>query len=336
VSDLLIGALSALLATNQPAALSNLVRSQTGLAISVPNSNDPVEKEYLRILSLDDAAQEEVQGWMRERDQIATTPTELEATLFRGKIRQRYDPVKKAYVEFLRTHPQHARARLAYGSFLGDIGEENEAQAQWIKATELDPRNPAAWNNLANYYGHHGPVTNSFACYARALALQPGEALYYQNFATTVFLFRHDAKSYFGLTEAQVFDKALDLYRQARKLDPENFLLATDLAQSYYPLMPKTPPPTDADRAAQKPLVDAALAAWDDAMKLAADDTARQGVQIHRARWLINSGRFEDAHKTLAKVTNGTLASTVRALTNKIAKLQAGTNAPSAELPRKP
>ena len=36
-------------------------------------------------------------------------------------FRARYEPVKEAYEAFLKTHPNHGRARLAYGSFLGDI-----------------------------------------------------------------------------------------------------------------------------------------------------------------------------------------------------------------------
>lgn len=336
MSDLLIGALSALLATNQPAALSNLVRNQTGLSVPIPDVHDPVAKEYQRILALDDDAQEEVQRWMRERDQLRTQPTELEATLFRGKVRQRFDPVKKAYEDFLQANPRHARARLAYGSFLNDIGDEEAAHAQWIRATELDPQNPAAWNNLANFYGHHGPVTNAFACYVRALALRPDEALYYQNFATTVFLFRQDARSFFGITEEQVFDKSIDLYRQARRLEPDNFLLATDLAQSYYALISKAAPETEAAQATLKRRMKEALAAWDDALKLAGDDTARQGVQLHQARWLIHSGRLDDARRTLALITNGTLATSVRALSNKLAKIEAGTNAPPASIKETP
>ena len=328
MSDLLIGALSALLATNQPAALSNLVRQQTGLALTVPDKNDPVEKEYQRVLALDDEAQAEAQLWKEQSDQLRGQPGGLEATLLRGKIRQRYEPVRKAYDDFLRAHPEHARARLAYGSFLSDIGEEDAALAQWQKSAELDPKNPAAWNNLANFYGHHGPVTNAFACYARALALQPGESLYYQNFATTVFLFRRDAMQFFGITEPQVFEKSFALYRKARELDPENFVLATDYAQSYYAFTPKAPPSNDVSRAEVQKNADAALAAWADALKIAPDENARQGVHIHTARWQINSGRFDHARQTLARITNSALASTVKALTNKISKLEAGVRSP--------
>src|SRR5262245_34633099 len=60
VSDLLIGALGALLATNPPTALSNLVHTRTGIPIPIVDANDPVEKEYIRLMEMDDEAQDEV------------------------------------------------------------------------------------------------------------------------------------------------------------------------------------------------------------------------------------------------------------------------------------
>ena len=160
---------------------------------------------------------------------------------------------------------------------------------QWEKARQLDPRDPATWNNLANYYGHNGPVTKAFAYYAKAIELNPREPVYFQNFATTVYLFRMDATDYFNIPEQKVFDKALDLYRQALALDPTNFVLAADLAQSYYGIRPTR--------------YDDAMAAWQVAEKVANDDIERQGVFLHYARLQINAGKFDEARRNLDKVT---------------------------------
>ena len=62
--------------------------------------------------------------------------------------------------------------------------------------------------------------------------------MYYQNLATTVYLYRKDAKEFYGIDEQQVFDKSLALYRKAMQLDPDNFPLATDYAESYYGIRP--------------------------------------------------------------------------------------------------
>ena len=109
----------------------------------------------------------------------------------------------------------------------------------------MDPSNPAAWNNLANYYGHRGPVTNAFAYYGKAIEINPQEPIYYENFATTVYLFRKDAEEFFKLTEDQVFEKSLGLYREAMRLDPTNFVLASDYAESFYGTHPPRWPPKE-------------------------------------------------------------------------------------------
>jgi len=147
---------------------------------------------------------------------------------------------------------------------LSNIGEEEAALAQYETAAQLDPKNPAAWNQIANYRGEHGPITNAFADYARAIELNPAEPVYYQNLATTVYLYRKDARAFYGLSEEQVFDKALALYRQAMKLDPQDFLLATDYAITYYGIRPLR--------------TNDALGAWTNALQTARDDNEREGV----------------------------------------------------------
>jgi len=284
MASLLSGLLGVLVATNQPSAASNLVYQKTGAKIEVADTNDPVEREYARLLEMDDAAQAEVDRWLTD------TGTTSDPGTMRLRIQQRFDPVERAYKNFLERNPKHVKARIAFGSFLGDIGREHEAKDQYEKAKEIDPTQPAAWNNLANYYGHNGPVTNAFACYAKAIELKPDEPVYYQNFATTVYLFRHDATNYFGISQQQVFDKAMGLYRKALALDPENFPLAHDLAQTYYGIDP--------------PRVKDAFKAWNDALKVARDDVEREGVRIHFARWHRTAGEFEAAREVLSLVTN--------------------------------
>jgi len=235
----------------------------------------------------------------------------------RGKVRQRLEPVEKAYQEFLDRNPNHTQARLAFGSFLNDIGREDDAKVQWDKASLLDPKNPAVWNNLANYYGHNSPVTNAFACYERAIALATNEPLYYQNLATTVYLFRRDATNYFRITEQQVFDKAMALYRKALSLDPENFPLATDLAQTYYGIKP--------------PRVKDAMEAWRNALKIAGDDIEREGVYLHLARWHKTAGDIAAARRELNVVTNEMYSVTKATILRSLDRAEGITNAPNAD-----
>lgn len=277
-----------LVATNQPAAVSNLVVQTTGVSIHVPNSDDPVEQELRRVMAEDEKAQDEVDGWIKENAEFGKQGAAISAASLAARVQQRLDQVKKQYEDFLLKHPGHARARLAYASFLGDIGEETASREQTEKARDLDPSNPAAWNNLGNLYGHRGPVKEAFVCYEKAISLNPSVATYYQNLATTVYLFRKDAKEHYNIDEQEVFTKALGLYEKALKLDPNNFILASDWAQSYYGIKP----PRNED----------ALKAWNYALDIARDDIERQGVHIHLARFNINMQRFDEARAHLAKV----------------------------------
>ncbi len=302
MSDLLVGLLSAVLSTNPPAAVSNLVAEKTGVSVQVVNTNDPVEMAYRKILEDDDAAEKDVIKWTDDAGSLARGDAQL--LILQSRIRQRLQGIKTEYEDFVAHHPDHAHIRLAYGSFLNDTHDEEGAVAQWEKARELDPKNPAAWNNLANYYGHRSPVKKAFEYYAKAIELDDKEAVYYENLATTVYLFRVDAEEYYHLNETQVFDKALELYRKAIALDPDNFVLFSDYAESFY----GTKPPRWQD----------GLAAWTQALKIAHDDVERQGVYIHLARIHWKLGHYEEACRSLNVVTNAMYATLKTRLTRNL------------------
>ena len=305
MNDLLIGFLGAVLATNQPAALSNLVHRQTGLAIPVANSSSPtMDPEYRELLLLDEAALLEIDGWIKESHTAEPEPSPVEKALLQKRVQDRIDQVRQAYDTYLERHPQNAQARLAYGSFLGETVDEDAAAEQYKRVIELDPSLPAAWNNLANYYGHNGPVIKSFEYYAKAIELNPHEPVYHHNLATTVFMFRKDARAYFNITEEEVFDKAMKLYHKSLELDPDNFILATDVARTYYGVKPAKTGDEAIDREAERALAKKMLAAWEYAMKLARDDTERQGILVHYARAHMLLGNYNQARAHLNSITN--------------------------------
>jgi tetratricopeptide (TPR) repeat protein len=319
VNDLLIGLVSAALATNQPQAVSNLIQQKTGVAVEVANPNDPAELELRRLMMDDDAAQAEVDKWIRDNNAFATNGAGEAKEELNKRIRARFDSVRSGYEDFLRRNPDSARGYLAYGSFLNDIGDEEAALLQNEKAAQLDPKNPGAWNNLANYYGEHGPLTNAFVDYAKAIALSPNEPVYYQNLATSVYLFRRDAMSFYGITEPQVFDKSLELYRHAIQLDPDNFPLATDYAQSYYGIRPLR--------------TNDALVAWTNALQIAHDDNEREGVFLHLARVKIAAGYFAEARDQLDAVTNSVYGDMKKRLEKNLAERESAATHPVVSVP---
>ena len=192
---------------------------------------DPVEAEFQRVMAQDDAAHAEIDKWIKDDGAFAKKGAGLSGAVLSLKIEQRLEPVKQAYEEFLQRHPRHARGQLAFGSFLNDLGEEAAARKRWEKALELDPTNPAAYNNLANSYGQTGPVARAFDLFAKAIEMNPRQAIYYHNLGSVIVLHRKAAAAHYRITEQQVLRHALELYRLAEQFDPANFLLATDIAQ---------------------------------------------------------------------------------------------------------
>ena len=288
MSDLTIGLLSALLATNQPVAVSNVIQQQTGITVPVVDENDPTEKELRDLMIEDDAALAEVNDWINTNTISLTN--KVARLAFQQRITERLNIVKDDYDHFLRNHPDSARGYLAYGSFLNDIGDEQGAATQYENSKQLDPKNPAVWNDLANYYSEFGEITNAFISYTEAIRLDPTEPVYYQNFATTVYLYRKDVKEFYHINEQQTFDKALGLYQQAMKLSPDDLVLATDYAESYYGIRPLR--------------TNDALMAWTNALNISKDDNEREGVLLHLARVKIAAGYYDEAQAHLDAVTN--------------------------------
>ncbi|HTV41257.1 MAG TPA: hypothetical protein VMF08_11820 [Candidatus Sulfotelmatobacter sp.] len=258
--------------------------------VSIPDTNNPAQAALDKVMRDDDAAMDEIDAWIQQNNAFAAHGAGESKKELNEKIRARLQEVRQGYQDYLKEYPTNAAAYLAFGSFLNDIGDEEGASVQYEKSRQLDPKDPAAWNDLANYYGENGPITNAFAYYAKAVELNPNESVYYENWATTVYLYRKDAKEFYGINEAQVFDKALALYQKAVQLDPNNFVLMTDYAESYYGIRPLR--------------ADDALVAWTNALNIATNDFEREGVYIHLARIKMLAGRFSESQAELNIVTN--------------------------------
>jgi Flp pilus assembly protein TadD len=320
VNNLLIGLIGALMATNQPLAVSNLIQQKAGVSVTMVNPNDPAEQELQKLMAEDEAALAEVDQWIRDNNTFATQGANVPKEALNRRILARFEPVRKDYADFLRRYPDFARGHLAYGSFLNEIGDEEAAGSQYSKAAQLDPKDPAAWNNLANYCCEHGPLTNAFVDYAKAIELNPIEPVYYRNLAATVYLFRKDAMAFYGINEQQVFDKALALYRKAIQFAPDDFPLAADYAQSYYGIRPLR--------------TNDALVAWTNALIIAHDNNERQGVYLHLARIKMAAGRFAEARAHLNDVTNTAFTALKdRLKRNLVERESAATNPSAATVP---
>src|SRR5262249_1719266 len=153
------------------------------------------------------------------------------------------------------------------------------------KALELEPTNAAAYFNLAGRYTESGPVDKAFQYFSKAIDLRPTEAAYYHGFGECLYVRRTHAANYYRITEQQVYAKAVIMYSNALRLEPQNFAFARDLSQTYYSLKPLP---------AQE-----ALRSWTNALNLAPDASSRDEVCLHLARVNMLAGRFAEARAVI-------------------------------------
>jgi tetratricopeptide (TPR) repeat protein len=253
-------------------------------------SPEQIEKAYRALLEEDDTAQADVDAWILENNSFKAKGAGAPDSELNARIQGRFDKVKAAYDRFIAANPSHVRARLAYGSLLSDLQDELGARVQWERAYELDPKNPAVLNNLAGAYSESGQPEKSFEFYTKAIELKPSEALYYHNFANSLWVLRRTATSYYKLNEQQVFAKCLNLFSNAFQLAPSNFPYASDFAQSFYAIKPFP--------------ADPALKAWSNALAIAPNGLEREGVYIHLARVKMLAGKYPEARQHLQSVTD--------------------------------
>ena len=219
MSDLLSGLLAALVSTNTPVAVSNLVQEKTGISIQVADPNDPVEKAFRKLEEEDDAAVEEIEKWS---DAAATNKFagEKDAQITLSlRIKDRLALVKSDYEDFIQHHPDYVRARLAYGSFLNQTHDAQGALAQWEKASQLAPNNPAVWNNLGTYYEENN-VKKAFEYFSKAITLDPSQPLYYHNLAFSLYMFRTDAEEYWNICREGSFGHGSRALREGDEAGP--------------------------------------------------------------------------------------------------------------------
>jgi tetratricopeptide (TPR) repeat protein len=106
--------------------------------------------------------------------------------------------LERDYQHFLHDHPEHARAMVAYGGLLYDEEDQDEGARWWEKAIAVDPHEPYAYNDLANVYGHDGRAAKALRYYQTAIDLEPTEAVFRFNWATTCQLFRNESRAVYG------------------------------------------------------------------------------------------------------------------------------------------
>jgi Flp pilus assembly protein TadD len=75
-----------------------------------------------------------------------------------------------------------AKEQVDFGIKVAQSGLWKEATYRWVKATELDPTYPPAWNNLAIAYEQQGNFAEAQKAYEKAVQLDPKNQMIRQNY----------------------------------------------------------------------------------------------------------------------------------------------------------
>ena len=213
------------------------------ILVSAENKQDDqqafvVEKEFRSILLLDDKIHSEVDQWIRDNAKLTEKKSGVPVESLGEQIRIRLSKVEEAYVSFLAKYPKHVEARLAFGSFYSGLGKHDDAMGQWAEARDLEKQNPVPWNNIGKAYGQKGKISEAIRHFTKASELAPKQPLYYRNLAAMLFAYPDQAARYYLIDRSQVVPKVLLLFEKALILDPKNFTLATDTAMIYLATSP--------------------------------------------------------------------------------------------------
>ena len=272
---------------------------------SVPAA-EPAEVQLKKILTADNRALQDILGWIdKEKETLRTSPAARDRLAL--QIRARLGEVRKQYESFLKSHPKHARGRVAYGSFLTNLDDREAARTQWKLALENDPGNAAALNNIATHIGTialRNQITDqlpsAFGSQQKAMQLAPKQALYRHNFATLLNTFPKEARTHFKLTERQLTQRALRELKTAMILDPGNFEIAADYSETFLDL---------------KPFPHArAIAAWKNAVTLAKLPEEKDWAHLQMTVVHLKSSHWKEAELTVQQIRPGAHAPLVKQL----------------------
>src|SRR5690348_2415224 len=98
--------------TNYPGAVTNRLVRPSSLAAAAPNSKDPVEQEFQKLMEADDDVQAEVDRLIQDNNEFAAKGAGVQPGSLRQRILERFEPVRKAYEDFIQRHPTYSRARV--------------------------------------------------------------------------------------------------------------------------------------------------------------------------------------------------------------------------------
>lgn len=215
-----------------------------------------------------------------------------------------------AYQKLAVKYPDQAEVQRACGDYYaGAGGQPDQAFRCWERAQALAPNDPEIADTLGSAQLARGHVREAAAQFQRAVDAQPASSAYHFSLANVLYLFRHEIADPAAGTDAEaVLVRALEHFRRATELAPDDRRLAQAYAETFYLLA--------------HPDWAAALGAWQAVLALSGTDT--DFANGHLARISLKLGQGDNARRYIARIT-GPAFTTLKA---KLTKQADGLTAP--------
>ena len=124
-------------------------------------------------------------------------------------------------VEYLKDYPKDDLAWTIKGNILAEQDADDEAEAAYLKALELNPKNFQATNAMGVLFRKKGDPEQAMTYYRKAIELEPGYAQAYSSMAVIELKRSNDVE-------------ALRLAKKAYENDKEDPVIVSNLAVAYH------------------------------------------------------------------------------------------------------
>jgi len=199
------------------------------------------------------------------------------------------------YENIIENNPDHVESKILFGKFLIKVGQHEDAIPFFLEADQLNPNLAVTKQQIANHLIHTNRAADALPFMLLATKIEPEQPIYH--FSLGQFLQRFKT----SLLDANISnlpsldDLMLNSFKKASELEHGNFNYALRFAQCFH------------DLNFSNKLH--ALNAWNRLNVLFPRLTSRekQYINLHRAQFLIDLNRTEEAQEILESIEHTSL-----------------------------
>jgi tetratricopeptide (TPR) repeat protein len=180
------------------------------------------------------ARAQSIGAWAKTRIEIKAAHKAAEALANPNVTVKERLRVEQIYYQLVRDNPQSAPAQNALAAFLWKNGKAEAAVQHWRTAQRLQPENGEAANSLGGAYLRIGRVPEAARQFLLAVRFESDNPDYHFDLGNVEFILRSDLTAAWKIDSAELLQRALFQFREARRLAPMDLEYARAYAETFY------------------------------------------------------------------------------------------------------